>query len=364
MLFSAKAATINIGHSASNTGRVQKKDIANILKCATENKDHIFKFQEFPNLRGQKYLKATNIDAYYPVHVDIDNRDESLLPIYIDEVLMLSKKAIDMTRKQDIGVVRGEHTSVLEDYKNLQPAFLVNNISSLLKGLEGDRVGSIIMYRSQLPSGYSLKKLEVKTIVFKDVGIQINFQFMKKVDRTHRELQDHFIRCILNYDFNLSNIRKRAIHMAMTKDLDQITRDFSQERDIVAGIAQKEKLWISGDKSIIEPVLNNPLVKKLKKLSVHLPFINEAFIFNHQGALLATLKMTSDFDQSDEEKFTIVSEFSGFSIRNISNIHFDESSNIYQVGLLIRLENKKGEFAGGLYIGADINRLITHYKLN
>lgn len=177
-------------------------------------------------------------------------------------------------------------------------------------------------------------------------------------------IQDQFIHCILNYDFDLSNIRKRAIEIAIKNDINRIQKEFSMEKVTIEKISEKDKKWRAGESSLIKKVLNHKLSRKLKKLAIELPFINEAFIFNDKGGLIATIKKTSDFDQSDEEKYDITKNFSHFSIRNISNIHFDESSNIYQVGILIRLENSKGEFAGGLYLGSNINKLITFYKLN
>lgn len=156
-IFSNEAADFIIGHSSSNSGRITEEDIANILKCSTRDKNHKFIFQKLPNLRGIKYVKHTDIDAYYPVHVNLENRDESLLPIYIDEVLMISNKEIKIKDNQSIGIIRGSHRGVLAEYKNLKPEFLVNNVKSLIKGLNGGRVNSIVMYRSQLPRSFNLK---------------------------------------------------------------------------------------------------------------------------------------------------------------------------------------------------------------
>ncbi len=68
-----QAVELKIGVSQTNTGRVLKSDIANILKCTSESKNHVFQFQDLPNLRGLKYVEDQVIDAFYPVHVNQNN---------------------------------------------------------------------------------------------------------------------------------------------------------------------------------------------------------------------------------------------------------------------------------------------------
>jgi len=358
------ASQLNIGVSQTNSGPVRTEDIANILKCATESKKHKFSFITLPNLRGLNYVKKNKVDAYYPVYVNAVNIDYSLLPIYIDEVLLLSNKLINFDVETPVGVIRGEHSPIFKDFKNLKPTFLVTNPDSLLKGLDNNRVDSILLYRSQLPADLDLKNYHIQTILYHDVGIQINTSFENKVNKVRSDLQKKFIRCILNYDFKLSKLRKRAIELAITSDIKSLQKKFLIKRRRVSNLNKKELEWANKDKKLIQSILNNSIASLLKESVVKYPFINEAFVYNHQGALISSLKMTSDFDQSDEEKYIILKNFKEFTIRNITNIYFDESSNSFQVGLSIRLNDESGNFNGGLYIGADINKLITFYKLN
>ena len=358
------ASQLNVGVSQTNSGPVRTEDIANILKCATESNKHNFSFTTLPNLRGLKYVKENKVDAYYPVYVNALNSDYSLLPIYIDEVLLLSNKEINFEVKTPVGVIRGEHSPIFKEFKNFEPSFLVSNPRSLLKGLDSKRVNSILVYRSQLPVDMSLKKYHIQTIIYHDVGIQINKSFEDKVGKVRTDLQKKFIRCILNYDFKLSKLKKRAIELAITSDILSLQKRFVMKRRSVSDLSEKEVAWSNKDKKLIQSILNNPIVELIKKSAREFSFINEAFVYNHQGALISSLKMTSDFDQSDEDKYLILKNFKDFTIRNITNIYFDESSNSFQVGISIRLNDESGNFNGGLYIGADINKLITFYKLN
>lgn len=355
---------ISIGFSQFNKGPISTENISHILKCTSGLNDLNFSFQSLPNLRGLQYVKQKKIDAYYPVHVNSKNLKKTLLPIYIDEVLLISKKPIGEESPKKIGVVYSEQSYVLDHSKKFTVDFSVNGPESLLEGLNKGRVKYILLNRSQLPKGFDLSTVFIKTVKFVDVGIQFNENFETKLGKSREELQRKFISCILNYDFKLSNIRKRAIQIAIEEDIAKLKEDFKGERVSVSAILNKEERWKAKDKRLIESVLTNKLSMKLKELEKRLPFITEAFIYNHQGALLGSLKMTSDFDQSDEKKFSILRDYDDFSIRNISNIYFDESTNSFQVGIFIRINDKKDRFSRGLYIGANINELISFYKLN
>ncbi len=359
-----QAVELKIGVSQTNTGRVLKSDIANILKCTSESKNHVFQFQDLPNLRGLKYVEDQVIDAFYPVHVNQNNINHSLLPIYIDEILLVSKNPIDITSPLKIGAIRGDHDNIFDERENFNLDYVVSNSDSLVKGLENNRTKNILIYRSQIPAGLDLSLYFIHTVVFQDVGIQFNYEFIKKLKKSKDDLQKKFISCILNYDFKLSNIRKRAIHMSIAPDIENIQKSIKFTKVTIKDMRGKDALWEKGDHNLFKSVLSNSLSENLETMTRKYPYINEVFIFNHQGALLASQKLTSDYDQSDEEKFAIVRDYKDFTIRNISNIYFDESSNSFQVGIYIRVNDSKGEFIGGIYLGADINKLITFYKLN
>ena len=202
------AAELKVGVSQTNSGRVSRYDIANILKCTSGNKAHNFSFQSYPNLRGVKYVEEKIIDAFYPVHVNHKNVNHSLLPIYIDEVLLISHKVVDKSISTKIGAIRGEHKNIFEKNKNYKLDFQVEDPIALVRGFISNRVPSILIYRSQLPPSIDISKFHIETIVFQDVGIQINEKFTQKFGRTREQLQTSFVGCILDHDFKLSNIRK------------------------------------------------------------------------------------------------------------------------------------------------------------
>lgn len=67
--------------------------------------------------------------------------------------------------------------------------------------------------------------------------------------------------------------------------------------------AERDKLWAvaSDEDPVIRQYLDNPLSRRLQELSRDLPYINEIFITDRYGGLIAAASRTTDYYQADEE---------------------------------------------------------------
>lgn len=354
---------IEIATSDSYAGPVTNGDIKRVLSCTFNSEIKEEDFFELPYLRGIKYIQQKKIDAFYPVHVKNKNRKTVLYPIYMDEVLLISKKELDFSKQIPVGLIRGGHSNILKTNLNFEPYFVVSKVSSLIKGLESSRVPAIIIFRSQIPKSFNVSNYHLRTIVYEDFGIELNPLIEDKSNLSLDTLQERFRNCVAKNYFVLPDKTKERIVESFLNDYSYLRSLFQFERKEVKEIPKKEKLWNLNDKELINSILNNEFTKKLRSIKSRFNYINEAFIFNYQGGLVSSLEMTSDFDQSDEIKFKILLDKTAFSKKNISNIYFDKSASSFQVGIFIRLVDKKGRFAGGLCLGVDVNKLISFYDI-
>lgn len=360
------AQEVTIGVSRTNFGLINKKDILTVLKCTTKSEKNSFQFKELPNLRGKKSIQTKSIDAFYPVHSSVIKDKMSLIPIYIDEILIISKKKINLEKTINLGSIRGEMQSIFNEHKNLSPKYFVSDITALFKGFEIGRVENIMLYRSQLPKDFDFKKYHVRTFSFENVGIQINNSFESKVNLRHLQLQSNFTSCISNHKFQLSDDRKKTILNAISSDLNKLRQSIlkKSKRIEYKNINEKESLWINGDDSFINPILKNEQSKALTAAVTKYSYINELFVFNHQGAIIASTIKTSDFDQSDEDKFKLSQTTGVITTKHINGIYFDVSTKSFQIGLTLPLRDKNGKHFGGAYLGIDINKFYSYYQLN
>jgi hypothetical protein len=361
LISSAHSKNIQIGVSDSNPGPVKIKTVLEILECTLDKKFPVTTLK-VPTLRGKNLVDKEKIDAYYPIHITAKTKSRSLIPIYIDETIILSKNPIK--ENMNIGLTRGNHQKLLNSFPEYKTSYIVDSVESLLKGFNENRISSIIINRSQIKKNSQFNFKYSKTLAYEDVGIYYNPQFIKKINKSKQDLNNSFLKCILDYRFPLSTERKKTIFTAMKNDLVQLKKSFIFEKLTIQEIDKKEALWKENSdqsQNFINKILKSNISTKLKRELKKFDFINEAFIFNHQGALLGSIGTSSDFDQSDEAKFSL-SKTKSLNVHNISHLYFDESSRTFQTGITIPLFSNNVHI-GGLYVGADINKLLKYYDI-
>lgn len=361
---SVSAIELKIGVSDSNLGGISQATIKSILSCTTNLSESNISIKTFPSLRGKQELLDRSVDGYYPVLFESLKRNTGLFPLYIDEVLLIKLKGTPR-KNLSLGLVRGDNSHYLKKFNDYSVSFSVLNSETLFKGLTEKRAEAIIVKRSDIPTDFNLSEYDLESLEYLESGIELNTSFYKKVAKGKVEIKKKYSQCLERVNFLLDHDRREIISKRILSDIKSIQENFSLEREVVKGIEKKEKLWQSDSKGIDlkKSTLSSLYSEKLKKNLSHFGYITEAFVFNYQGAVLGAFSATSDFDQSDEEKYRIVKSSKNFDINNITNLYYDSSSGSFQVGIMIRLEDKKRNFSGGIYIGANINKLLTHYKI-
>ncbi len=356
---------LKIAISETNLGGLNQSLISSILSCSTKIPKEKISIKSFPSLRGRQEFLNRSVDGYYPVIFDNHTKNNGLFPLYIDEVLLISLKGIPL-KNISLGLVKGDNDQYLKKFETFKVSFSVLNAQTLFKGLEERRAEAIIVKRSQIPDSFDLSNYDLRSLEYVESGIELNTSFYKKVGVGKIEVKQAYSDCLEKVNFLLEHKRRKSIAEHLRKDVLLIQKSLSIERKKVSNIEAKEKKWRDGSKGIdlVQKILKSEESSVLKEALSHIGFFSEAFIFNYQGAILGGISKTSDFDQSDEEKYQIVKSQKEFNLSNITDLYYDASSGAFQIGIMIRLEDKKGDFSGGVYIGANINKILTHYKIN
>ncbi|GEM_PF-4158305 len=365
MVSSSYSTELRIAVSESELGGVNEELITSIISCTTKVDESKIDVHKYPSLRGKQEFLNKSADGYYPTTFTSHKKQDGLFPLYIDEVLMVSVKNID-SKQISLGLVQGDNTHYLNNLKNYKLTFSVLNSNTLLRGLVDRRAEAIIIKRSDIPPSFSLDDYDLTSLEFVESGVELNSSFYKKTKMTRKEVNKRYTKCLRDVNISLKHERKEILSDRMQRDIANFQRAFDLKKRSLSNIKERDKAWksVEQDEDFIQAILSSKESQKLKDLLSEMDFVTEAFVFNYQGAILGALSKTSDYDQSDEEKFKVVKMQNTFSQKNITDIHFDSSSGVFQVGIMIRLEDSRGKFAGGIYIGANINKILTHYKIN
>ncbi|MFA5059741.1 MAG: ATP-binding protein [Candidatus Omnitrophota bacterium] len=143
-----------------------------------------------------------------------------------------------------------------------------------------------------------------------------------------------------------------AINTEAQNALRESNRQFEQYGDIQAYIDQKDKEWMSFPSSELSPfmedILSNKVSDNLKKRTefykreYSFNLIGEIFITNKYGANVAQTNRTSDYRQDDESWWQQARSDGIF----VSDVEYDESSDVQAVSICLRIDSDEGEFLG------------------
>lgn len=123
----------------------------------------------------------------------------------------------------------------------------------------------------------------------------------------------------------------------------------------LAEIKRLDESWkaTSGLGNFMLPYLDNPAVEELARLEEIAGYVQESFVMDNQGGLVASTTKTSDYWQGDEAKFTD-SFKGGTGAVHIGDVEFDNSAQAYLVQVSIPVM-EGGKAIGAITIGIDID---------
>ena len=155
--------------------------------------------------------------------------------------------------------------------------------------------------------------------------------------------------------------------LIFVSDLRQSLRDSNQEfqemQDVYSVIEQREKEWTSTNLEVISPFIqeltDNEISDQLRehastyRESFGYDMYPEIFVTNAYGVNIAQTGKTSDYVQNDE-LWWIRANHDGLYI---SEIHYDESADVYSADIALRINDNLGEFLGVIKAVTNVDQI-------
>jgi len=149
--------------------------------------------------------------------------------------------------------------------------------------------------------------------------------------------------------------------------LRQVLRDSNQEyqemEDVYSVINQREKEWTDTDLEVITPFMRELIDNKIsEQLREHANKYHESFgydlypeifVTNAFGVNIAQTGKTSDYIQNDELWWERAQQ-DGL---NISEVHYDESANVYSADISLRINDSQGKFLGVIKAVTNVDQI-------
>jgi len=150
-------------------------------------------------------------------------------------------------------------------------------------------------------------------------------------------------------------------HALFTSDL-----EFDGMTDVFSVIDQRDSDWISADWEEITPLMQGLIENKIsdilrehassypeRMLDVPYEMYPEIFVTNAYGVNIAQTGKTTDYLQSDEQWWKIAKQ-DGL---NISEVHYDQSADVFSADIAFRVNDNRGEFLGVIKAVTNVDQI-------
>lgn len=153
--------------------------------------------------------------------------------------------------------------------------------------------------------------------------------------------------------------------LTLLKCVKQSNQDFENLENISDYINEKDTEWTSEPSESITPfmddLINNELSQDLRekiefyKEKYDYKLYGEVFVTNRYGANIAQTGKTSDYNQNDEEWWSIAVKDGLY----VSDVGFDDSARIYSIDICIKINDENGTFLGVMKVVLNIEEIFT-----
>ncbi len=209
----------------------------------------------------------------------------------------------------------------------------------------------IVVFVGFFSSNASQKALQ-KSI--EDSALSLAVETLDKIDRNiYGRIED-----FQSYSKNLNVLE-------VVSDSNQ---KFEKLTNIQDYITKRDQEWTSVAKeevtSFMQEIMNNKLSIELKetlKFYQHkydYKLLGEVFVTNKYGANVAQTGKTTDYRQDDEKWWQEAKRDGLF----VNDIEYDESAGVYSTDIIIRIDDKKGNFIGIIKVVLNVAEVINIIK--
>lgn len=173
----------------------------------------------------------------------------------------------------------------------------------------------------------------------------------------------------INYDkisLEVTGIQELAASIEIQHALFTSNLEFNGMTDVFSVIEQRDVAWTSADWEVITPLMQGLIENSVsdilrehassypaRMLDVPYDMYPEIFVTNTYGVNIAQTGKTSDYLQSDEQWWKIAKE-DGL---NISEVHYDQSADVYSADIAFRVNDDRGKFLGVIKAVTNVDQI-------
>ncbi|MBQ4859616.1 cellulose-binding family II protein [Pseudoalteromonas sp. MMG007] len=362
----------------SNLPTTTPDNAVNQVQCILYEMGTSFQLQTLPWLRARREVKLGRLDGYFTTHLTPEMKTYGKItsPIFLEKWYWFTHPD-SINKPEDkihYGAVRGSYQANWLKSQNIQVQVEVNSLEEIIKILHHQRVDRILLDLDDfehVASGLGIDQSLYNKEFFRYVplGLFASNSLTKRHPQFMSQFDDNLGACS-QAPFALSTsekkhilrlIYKQAKVLAAMPNLIEETLISNSSRLDENELLELDTQWQTEVKKehakLGKAMLNKALSKKL--IAWQSQFngsVTEIILTDNQGKNVAISKLTTDYWQGDENKFSNV--FTLIDDYYFDNVEYDISTHHFQVQLSIPVFNKHYNHIGVLIIGIDVEKAL------
>ena len=355
-----------------------------VLRCIFDQMKLDYKVTQTPSLRAEKQLlsnKVVGVVTTIPFR-EIEEKTVLSAPLILEKWSWYFKATDLLSPKIDqhllnVGAINSSNQAIWLKSQGYKDLTLVDSYGQLLKLIDKQRIDVFIA--DQVPLKSALKKADDINVTSKFLNyIPKGVYFSKTYVNDHPDFMTRFNHSVYSCTPEVIEllakekllIKKRVLPMIYnwirTPIINQ-TLHAQNQRNSETSLTQiltMDKAWVSevesGKFSRVQTILDTPLSSLLKnKQAQSKGLYTELFITDIYGLNAAMSQPTSDYWQGDEFKYQQTLGSPNGSIF-IDDIHYDESTERFQVQIsIIITDDKTHQALGMLTVGINVEKALS-----
>ena len=350
----------------------------NQVECILFEMGAPFQLQTLPWLRARREVKLDRLDGYFTTHLMPEMKAYGRIssPIFLESWYWFTHpESINKPKnKMRYGAVRGSYQANWFKTQNIIAEVEVNSLEEIVNVMHHKRIDRILLDLDDFElaaSKLGINEDEYQREFFRYVplGLFASHSLIKRFPKFMQQFDENINTCA-QAPFSLSKSEEKQILDRLSSSAKTLLNlpslveqvQISNESPLSESEIKKlDQLWIKESKQVEHPdgltMLNLPLSKVFKKWQSQFKgVVTELILTDNQGKNIAISKLTSDYWQGDENKFT--KTFKQSKDFNFDSVTYDASTHHFQVQLSFPVLDDNNSHIGVLILGVDVEKAL------
>ncbi|WP_347330464.1 substrate-binding periplasmic protein [Marinimicrobium locisalis] len=385
----ALAEEVSLGTNVSDFDQFYNRGGGSIkhVQCIFSKLGYSPSVQRMPWLRARQEVSTGRVDGFFTAIASgkVEEYAELSAPLVLESWYWYWPAGTDEPesggKEVRIGAVLGSHQALWLDQHGYSVHLRVNSLPQLVKLMVSDRIDTFVADREHMGAilselGIGSERYEHRFMRYMPLGVYFGNGFLEEHPGFLARFNAQIFPCA-PASFVVSAEEQAETHRWLTPVLDEWIEGRDLAKTVIAYSEQREgwsakkrelldeewrEAFRQGNGESVGRLVDGPLSDELRVLEADQGgILTEIIVTDRRGFNIAVSKITSDFWQGDEAKFTQAWELEPGQLQ-FSPVRNDESTQRFQISVSRPVYHpESGAPVGVIIVGVDVEKALSRW---